>query len=195
MSEQSDRDGRRGTFERMGESAGATAGRAMEAGLEAAASAAGAAADAGAELAGDLFRSAADTLGGWWSGESARRAADRFDERTERRCREHFRSGGAEVAGKSARAAMRAQPREAEASGAAEVGESAASGSMHFEQARPGYRFGWVAAQNPDYQGRSFSDVEPELRSAWESDPDARRAGSWPDVRGYVGFGYRGNGD
>lgn len=66
-----------------------------------------------------------------------------------------------------------------------------AGADRSFDDVRPLYQFGHVAGQNPEYQGRSFSDVEPELRRAWES--DRNRSGEWPELRGYVGFGYEQN--
>ncbi|HEX6589143.1 MAG TPA: hypothetical protein VF039_08975 [Longimicrobiales bacterium] len=71
--------------------------------------------------------------------------------------------------------------------------ESATDG---FARARPGYQLGYVARQNPAYRGRSFNEIEPELRQVWES--RARTEGSagdsgssWPEVRGFVDFAYQ----
>ncbi|MGQ0561933.1 MAG: hypothetical protein ACT443_08685 [Gemmatimonadota bacterium] len=58
-----------------------------------------------------------------------------------------------------------------------------------YETVRPLYQFGHLAGQNPDYQGRSFEDVEPDLRSAWTGD-QARRYGAWSSVRDYINTGY-----
>jgi hypothetical protein len=69
---------------------------------------------------------------------------------------------------------------------AAQVGDTKLSGSAHldtssssrgssdmatdgFERARPGYQLGYVARRNPAYEGRSFSEIEPELQRVWES--------------------------
>ena len=65
----------------------------------------------------------------------------------------------------------------------------ARSSGRDYTTTRPLYQFGHVAGQNPDYQGRSFSEIEPELRQAWESGP-SRQYGRWDDVRDYVGFGF-----
>lgn len=61
--------------------------------------------------------------------------------------------------------------------------------SRSYESARPLYQFGHVAGQNPDYQGRSFDEVEPDLQRAWGREQSST-FGEWPEVRGYVGFGY-----
>ena len=94
-----------------------------------------------------------------------------------------------------------------ETSGAAQIGDTRVEGSMSmdsatdgFESARPGYQFGYVARQNPAYKGRSFSEVEPELRKVWESRAQTQgsaygSSSSWPEVRGYVDFAYQQGGD
>lgn len=58
-----------------------------------------------------------------------------------------------------------------------------------FESMRPALRFGYIAAQHPDFIGRDFSDAEPELRRHW---PDAMhgRTGNWEGVRRYVEHAY-----
>ena len=54
-----------------------------------------------------------------------------------------------------------------------------------YEYYEPGYRFGWEAAADLEFQDRNFSDVETELARRWE----ARRAPDgpgWPDAEGPV---------
>jgi hypothetical protein len=63
------------------------------------------------------------------------------------------------------------------------------SGNRDYDQVRPLYQFGHVAGQNPDYRGRDFDDVEPDLRGAYEQGAREKSA-DWPEVRGFVGFGY-----
>lgn len=65
----------------------------------------------------------------------------------------------------------------------------ARSSGRDYSTTRPLYQFGHVAGQNPDYQNRSFSEIEPELRQAWESGP-SRQYGRWDDVREYVDFAF-----
>jgi hypothetical protein len=147
--DQSQRQDRgQGPFEKIGEGVGGLAGRA-----------AGQATDVVVNAAGSLMNAAMESLGDWWSSDSAREASDRFDARRDQRCRQHFQS------------------------------EGGSSGSASYDSARPLYQFGHVAGQNPDYQGRSFEEVEPELRGAWREE-HSERFGEWPEVRGYVGFGY-----
>jgi hypothetical protein len=58
-----------------------------------------------------------------------------------------------------------------------------------FDAARPAYQFGHLAAQYPEYAGRDFGAVEPELRRHW-SDDLRTRAGEWDAARRYVETGY-----
>lgn len=58
-----------------------------------------------------------------------------------------------------------------------------------YDDVRPLYQFGHLAGQNPDYQGRSFEQVEGDLRSAWTTD-QTRRYGEWSSVRDYINAGY-----
>ncbi len=67
----------------------------------------------------------------------------------------------------------------------------AATGAS-YETYQPAYRYGYDMASDPRYQGRSFEEVEPDLRkdygrrypnSAWENTKDAIRSG-WNKVTG-----------
>lgn len=58
-----------------------------------------------------------------------------------------------------------------------------------FDSARPAYQLGHLAAHNPDWRGREFSAIEPELRRGWEGDLRARH-GEWDHVRPYVRDAY-----
>jgi hypothetical protein len=60
-----------------------------------------------------------------------------------------------------------------------------------YDAVRPLYQFGHLAGQNPDYQGRSFEEVESDLRNSW-TDEKAQTYGSWDTVRDYVNTGYSG---
>ena len=54
-----------------------------------------------------------------------------------------------------------------------------------YEEMRPAYVAGHLAGRNPDYAGRSFENVESDLRSGWNADV-AREWGEWPAVRRYA---------
>ena len=54
-----------------------------------------------------------------------------------------------------------------------------------FDDVRPAYQLGHLAGRNPDYHGRSFDEVETDLRHGWTDEVSARH-GPWEQVRGYA---------
>lgn len=50
-----------------------------------------------------------------------------------------------------------------------------------YDRARPAYHLGHVAALNPDWRGRPYLEIEPELRRAWGDDLQERH-GDWPQA-------------
>ena len=58
-----------------------------------------------------------------------------------------------------------------------------------YDDVRPAYQLGHIASMNPDYNGRSFDEVEPELRYGWGNDLRARH-GDWSAVRPYAEEAY-----
>jgi hypothetical protein len=123
---------------------------------------AGRATDMTMNVAGSIFGNAMDALGDWWRSADAQRAGGTFGEQEDTRARVHFEASAGSGGGK-------------------------AEGS--YDEVRPLYQLGHVAAHNPEYEGRSFRDVEPTLERAWRDDT-ASRYGDWGRVRGYVGHGY-----
>ncbi len=59
-----------------------------------------------------------------------------------------------------------------------------------FDDARDFYQFGHLAGSNPDYQGRQFEEIEPDLQRTWKASPRAEHD-SWDEVRDFVAEGYR----
>ena len=59
-----------------------------------------------------------------------------------------------------------------------------------YDAVRPLYQFGHLAGSNPDYQGRSFEDVESDLQSHWKKADKAKEYGEWQSVRDYISTGY-----
>ena len=59
------------------------------------------------------------------------------------------------------------------------------TGGRDYERARPAYHLGHVAGFNPDYQGRTFDEIEPDLRRGWTNDV-AASSGDWENVRDYA---------
>lgn len=58
-----------------------------------------------------------------------------------------------------------------------------------YESARSFYRLGAIARRNPEYEGRTFEQIEPDLRTGWREGASDRFS-RWEDVRGYVQAGY-----
>ncbi len=63
--------------------------------------------------------------------------------------------------------------------------KTAARGGRPYESARPAYQLGYVAGRNPDYRGRTFDEVESDLRRGWDRDLDTN-VGEWSTVRPLV---------
>ena len=59
-----------------------------------------------------------------------------------------------------------------------------------YEDVRPAYYVGHVAATNPDYAGRPFDEIEPELARGWAS-AAPRDASDWQSVRHFAREGYK----
>ena len=54
-----------------------------------------------------------------------------------------------------------------------------------YEHVTPAYVAGHLAGRNPDYAGRTFEQIEPDLQRGWTDDV-AKKHGPWPAVRGYA---------
>jgi uncharacterized protein (TIGR02271 family) len=61
----------------------------------------------------------------------------------------------------------------------------AETGGRDYDSARPAYQLGHAAGYNPDYAGRSFEEIEPDLRRGWTDDV-AESTDEWENVRGYA---------
>lgn len=98
-------------------------------------------------------------LGGWWSGRAVAEATDAISNEDEEYYRKVWEGTENRPADRS------------------------------FEDARPAYYLGHVAAHNPEYVNRSWSDVQQDLSRGW-SDEHVKRYGSWQAVSGYARAGY-----
>ncbi|HEV2131041.1 MAG TPA: hypothetical protein VGR27_08060 [Longimicrobiaceae bacterium] len=123
--------------------------------------AAGRANDMAMNAVGSMLGAATQVMGSWWSSPDAEQASRSFGEGEERACRAHFES----------------------------TTRSGTGTARDYESARPLYQFGHLARQNPDYQNRSFEEVEPDLARAWENG-SREQFGDWREVRDHVGLGY-----
>ena len=63
-----------------------------------------------------------------------------------------------------------------------------------WDSVRPAYRLGYLASRNPDYRGRAFEDIEPDLQRGWTDDLRSRY-GDWAKVRPHVRAAYSRNPD
>jgi len=67
----------------------------------------------------------------------------------------------------------------------------ARASGLTYEHARTGYALGHVASRNPGYSGRSFDEVETDLRGGFTGE----HAGSYDTLRDFTRYGYeRGRG-
>ncbi|HEY4216126.1 MAG TPA: hypothetical protein VGM67_03250 [Gemmatimonadaceae bacterium] len=57
-----------------------------------------------------------------------------------------------------------------------------------YEQVRPAYRLGQLAASDPGTQGRSFDEIEKDLENGWLNVRTA--AGDWASVREFARAGF-----
>ncbi len=116
--------------------------------------------DTAVDLMGSMLRTAAGTFGGWWARSTPDDARRNFTPEADQACRDHFEN--VRRAGRTNRS---------------------------YEAMRPLYQFGHMAGSNPDYQGRSFEEVEGDLQKAWT--PEYTTAfGEWNTIRDYVNTGY-----
>ena len=60
------------------------------------------------------------------------------------------------------------------------------AGRYSYDDVRPLYQMGHLAGANPDYDNRTFDDIEPELRNAYSTAGQK----NWDDVRGYAREAY-----
>ena len=117
---------------------------------------------------GTIIGGIAGAATGWWSGRAISEAASSFDT-DEDYYRNDFASRGT--------------------SSSTSNNTSSTSGGS-YDTARPAYQLGHLAGLNPDYQGRQFDDVEPDLRRGYESYAGSNQGAAWGDVRGYAADAY-----
>jgi hypothetical protein len=126
-------------------------------GAEAAARGVGRALHAVAHPLAVILGAIAGTVGGWW-----KKAASDVDlglglpEAEEQECRTHFATLTLVPAG------------------------------MTYDRARTGYALGYLAGRNPDYRGRQFEEIEPDLRQGFRGED----ADEYDTLREFARFGY-----
>lgn len=132
-------------------------------------SVAGRVTDTAVDLMGSMMRTAASVFGGWWERNTPDEVSRSFTAEHDNTCRTHFEN------------VRRSQSNS--------TTTSSAGSSESYDTVRPLYQFGHLAGGNPDYQGRSFEEVEGDLKKTWS--PEYTTAfGEWSNVRDYVNTGY-----
>lgn len=113
---------------------------------------------------GAVIGGLAGAIGGWWSGRAISEAAHHYTEADDSLYRSQYEGSSGRLADRS------------------------------YDDVRPAYQLGHLAAHNPDYSGRSFDEVETDLRRGWTDDVRSRH-GEWDSVRPYARDAYeRGRG-
>lgn len=123
---------------------------------------AGAAIGSPAGPIGTIIGGIAGAVGGWWAGHAVAEAAHKFTHEDDSLYRERFESRPDRFADRS------------------------------YDDVRPAYQLGHIASLNPEYDGRSFDEIEPELRHGWGNNLRARH-GDWSAVRPYAEEAYNRN--
>ena len=101
----------------------------------------------------------AGTIGGWWGSRAAADAATSYGDEDDLLYRDRYENSPRQLADRA------------------------------YGEIRPAYQLGHLAKQNPDYAGRDFHSIEPELRAGW-TDPVSSRYGEWGHVREFVREAY-----
>ena len=123
---------------------------------------AGAAIGSAAGPIGTIIGGIAGAVGGWWAGHAVAEATHKFTQDDDSYYRERFESRAERLADRG------------------------------YDDVRPAYQLGHLASINPDYNGRSFDEIEPDLLHGWGNDLRARH-GDWSTVRPYAQEAYSRN--
>lgn len=105
---------------------------------------------------GTIIGGIAGAAGGWWTGRSVSEAAAHYTEEDDRYYRGHYDAHADRPAG------------------------------MSYDRARTGYAVGHIAGRNPDYSGRRWEDVEPDLRRGFAGEHEK----DWDAMRPYMQHAY-----
>ena len=154
------------TGDRVGEATGGLAGAAT-----------GAAIGSLGGPIGTIIGGIAGAVGGWWTGRAVSEAASSFSDEDDEYYRTHFestRSGS--LSGTERKKNV--------------VDVRSDRSDLSYDRARPAYQLGSLASRNPEYQGRSFDEIEPHLQSGWTSSAASGEYGDWSNVRDYARDAY-----
>ncbi len=106
---------------------------------------------------GTIIGGIAGAMGGWWTGRAVAEAATTITSDDDSYYRKHYETSSSRLADRG------------------------------YDDVKPAYYLGHMASRNPDYQNRSFNEVEADLQRGWTSDS---KRGSWDQMRGYAQEGY-----
>jgi hypothetical protein len=120
---------------------------------------AGAAIGSAAGPIGTVIGGIAGAVGGWWAGRTVAEATHKFTQDDDTYYRDRFENTPGRLA------------------------------DRNYDDVRPAYQLGHIASMNPDYNGRTFDEVEPDLRHGWSNNLRARH-GDWSAVRPYAEEAY-----
>ena len=111
---------------------------------------------------GTVIGGIAGAVGGWWTGRAISEAVSNFSHADDEEFRSDFETRGEPVA---------------------------STANRSYERVRPAYQIGYLASQNPEYAGRSFDDIEPDLERGWTGNPAADGI-DWTEMRDYARTAY-----
>jgi hypothetical protein len=120
---------------------------------------AGAAIGSVAGPVGTLIGGIAGAVGGWWSGRAVTEAATTLTDADDAHYRSSYETSSKRLADRS------------------------------YDDVRPAYHLGHVAAHNPDYANKDWSDVQSDLQRGWSAE-QTKKYGEWSTVSAYAGEGY-----
>jgi hypothetical protein len=108
---------------------------------------------------GTLIGGIAGALGGWWTGRAISEAAEKLTEDDDMYYRTHYERSPNRLADRS------------------------------YEDVRPAYHLGHVAAHNPGYADKSWPEVQSDIQRAWSAE-QTKRYGDFDSVSNFASEGY-----
>jgi uncharacterized protein YcfJ len=111
---------------------------------------------------GTVIGGIAGAIGGWWTGRAISEAASNYSHADDEEFRVDYETRDRAVA---------------------------STPNRSYERVRPAYQLGYLASRNPEYEGRSFEDIEEHLERGWSSDASTQGS-DWTDMRDYARTAY-----
>lgn len=108
---------------------------------------------------GTIIGGIAGAMGGWWTGRAVTEAASKLTDADDAHYRTQYESSPNRLADRT------------------------------YDDVRPAYQLGHVAAYNPDYANKDWKDVQTDLQRGWSAE-NARKYGEWSTMSNYAGEGY-----